>query len=238
MELKDIEVFNSEQSLFDAFNSFMLSSDLKIFGKLLARALLFDKVKEVPGDIVECGCFKGTGLFTFLKLRRYYCPNSIKQVIGFDFFNTKELLKSLSGYEKESMTALFKDREFEHEESYKDYLEKQIIDSGFNDYEFQLIQGDVCETTHDFISSRPGAKISLLYIDVDLDVPSYEILCAFWDRVSPGGIVIFDDYSYQKWSESLGVDRFFKDKNIEIKSLNYRAPTAYVMKPYPNSNDV
>ena len=231
MELKDIEVFNSEQSIFDAFNSYMLSSDLKVFGKLLARTLLFNQVKDIPGDIVECGVFKGTGLFTFLKLKRYFCPNSHKQIIGFDFFNTKELLKSLSGYEKESMASLFEGRDFEHEESFKDYLEKKILDSGFNDYEFQLIQGDVCKTTHEFIASRPGAKISLLYIDVDLDIPSYEILDAFWNRVSCGGIVVFDDYSYQKWSESAGVDSFFKDKNIQVKSLNYRAPTAYVVKP-------
>ena len=181
MDLKEIEIFNSEQSLFDSFNSFMLSSDLKVFGKLLARTLLFNKVKDIPGDIVECGVFKGTGLFTFLKLKRYFCPNSHKQVIGFDFFNTKELLKSLSGYEKESMSALFRDREFEHEDSYKDYLEKKIIESGFKDYEFQLVQGDVCKTTYNFVKDKPGAKISLLYIDVDLGLLVIKYY-RLWDR--------------------------------------------------------
>ena len=78
-----------------------------------------------------------------------------------------------------------------------------------------LIQGDDCKTTHDFISSRPGAKISLLYIDVDLDIPSYQVLYALWDRVYYGGVVVVDDYSYQKWSKSAGDDRFFKDKMLK-----------------------
>ena len=209
----------------------MLSSDLKVFGKLLARTLLFDKVKDIPGDIVECGVFKGTGLFTFLKLKRYFCPNSNKQVVGFDFFNTKDLIESLSGYDKESMDTMFKGREFEHEVTFKDYLNQKILNSGFQDYEFELISGDVCKTTHQFVKERPGAKISLLYIDVDLEVPTYEILSAMWDRVSSGGIVIFDDYAYQRWSESPGADKFFENIGVTIKSLNFMAPTAYVIKP-------
>ena len=74
----------------------MLSSDIKVFGKLLARTLLFEQVKDVPGDILEFGVFKGTGLLTFLKLKRYLCPNTMKKIVGFDFFETDGLLKSLT----------------------------------------------------------------------------------------------------------------------------------------------
>jgi len=231
MKLTDIETFNVEQTLFDAFNGFMLSSDLKVFGKLLARTLLFNQVKDIPGDIVECGVFKGTGLLTFLKLKRYFCPNTHKQVVGFDFYNTRDLVDSLSGYDKEAMDTMFKDRGWEHEPDFRDYMEQKIKDFGFKDYEFELIAGDVCKTTYEFVEDRPGAKISLLYIDVDLDVPTYEILNAMWDRVSSGGIVVFDDYAYQRWTMSPGADRFFEDKGIQVQSLNYMAPTAYVIKP-------
>ena len=50
----------------------MLSSDLKVFGKLLARTQLFDKVKDIPGDIVECGVFKGAGWMYWLKLLKVF----------------------------------------------------------------------------------------------------------------------------------------------------------------------
>ena len=51
------------------------------------------------------------------------------------------------------------------------------------------------------------------------------------ERVSIGGIHVFDEYNFHNWSESVGVDRFFADKDINIESLNFVAPSAYVVKP-------
>ena len=73
-------------------------------------------------------------------------------------------------------------------------------------------------------------KVSLLYIDVDLGEPTYDILCACWDKMSKGGIVVFDEYAHHQWSESLGADKFFKNKDVTIKTLDYYGPTAYVVK--------
>ena len=69
MDLKELEIVDTSQNLYDFFNGFILSSDTKVFGKLLARTLLVDQVKDLPGDIVECGVFKGTGMLTFLKIQ-------------------------------------------------------------------------------------------------------------------------------------------------------------------------
>jgi hypothetical protein len=230
MKLKELEIICQSQKIYDGFNDFMLSSDLKVFGKMLARTLLFDKVKNVPGDVLEFGVFKGTGLMTFLKLKRYFCPNSMKKVIGFDFFQTNGLLNSLSSQDKEAMSTLFKERGFAHEESFKEYLNESILSFGFEPHEFELVKGDVSQMAKEYIKTRPGLKISLLYLDLDLAKPTYDVLCAMWDRVSKGGIVVFDEYAYHKWSESQGVDQFFEDKEIQIISLNYMAPTACVVK--------
>jgi hypothetical protein len=231
MKLKDLEIVTIDQELYDGFNKFMISSDLKIFGKLLARTILFDKVKDVPGDIVECGVFKGTGIFSFLKLKRYFCPNTYKKVVGFDFFDSKNLIESLSPQDKDSMSVLFQGRNFIHDLSYKEFLNNKILESGFQEHEFELISGDVSKTVLDYVENRPGVKISLLYLDLDLEKPTYDVLTSFWNKVSSGGIIIFDEYAYHNWSESIGVDRFFKDKDVEIKSLNFIAPSAYVIKP-------
>ena len=230
MKLNDLEIISQSQKIYDGFNDFMLSPDLKVFGKMLARTLLFHKVKDVPGDIIEFGVFKGTGLMTFLKLKRYFCPNTMKKVIGFDYFETNNLLKSLSSQDKEAMSTLFKERGFAHEESFKEYLNQAILNFGFDSHEFDLIKGDASETSKEYVKTRPGLKISLLYLDLDLAKPTYDVLCTMWDNVSKGGIVVFDEYAYQKWSESQGADQFFKDKDVEIVSLNYMAPTACVVK--------
>jgi len=230
IKLNDLEIVSQAQEIYDNFNGFILSSDTKVFGKLLARTLLFNSVKNVPGDILEFGVFKGTGLMTFLKLKKYLTPNSGKKVIGFDFFDTESLLNSLTDQDKEAMSCLFKQRGFSHEESFKKHLCDLIKQAGFCDHEFDLIKGDVSKTTKDYISTRPGLKISLLYLDLDLEEPTYDVLQAAWGRVSSGGIVVFDEYAFHKWSESKGVDRFFKNKDVQIKSLNFIAPSAYVVK--------
>jgi len=230
MKLNDLEIVSQSQKIYDGFNDFMLSPDIKVFGKMLARTLLFHKVKDVPGDIIEFGVFKGTGLMTFLKLKRYFCPNTMKKIVGFDYFETDSLLNSLSSQDKQAMSTLFNERGFAHEESFKEYLNQSILSFGFESHEFDLVKGDASETSKEYIKTRPGLKISLLYLDLDLAKPTYDVLCAMWDKVSKGGIIVFDEYAYQKWSESQGVDQFFQDKNVEIISLNYMAPTACVIK--------
>ena len=230
MKLKDLEIIDTAQNLYDSFNGFILSSDTKVFGKLLARTLLVNQVKDLPGDIVECGVFKGTGLLTFLKLKRFLCPNSGKKVVGFDFFNTDKLVESLSGVDKEAMGALFEQRNYKHNTDQAELFGDFIEQCGFEEHEFELVAGDITKTASKYVSERPGFRISLLYIDLDVDIPTYEALKAMWDRVVKGGIVVFDEYAFHKWSESAGADRFFADKDVQIKTLNYICPTAYVVK--------
>jgi hypothetical protein len=230
MKLKELEIVDISQALYDSFNGFILSPDTKVFGKLLARSLLVNQIKDIPGDIVECGVFKGTGLFTFLKLKRYLCPNSGKKVVGFDFFNSDKLIESLAGIDKEAMKTLFEQRNYKHGSSHVEAFNDFIKKNGFEDHEFELVPGDITQSAYEYAASRPGFRISLLYIDLDLDVPTYETLNALWDRVSKGGIIVFDEYGFHKWSEASGADRFFQDKDVEIKSLNYICPTAYVVK--------
>ena len=224
------QIINTSQELYDNFNNFIFSNDIKVFSKLIARTMLFKQVIDVPGDIIECGVFKGSGILTWLKLKKCLAPNSFKKVVGFDFFNTEELLSGLNGIDRERMEDLFKSRKVDLKESYIPYLKSIISDAGFDTSMYELIEGDISTTSFDYVRKRPGAKISLLYLDLDLERPTYDTLESFWGRVSLGGLVVFDEYAYHQWSEALGADRFFGPKKIKILNLPYNAPTAYVVK--------
>ena len=221
----------TEQYIYDAFNDFIFSSDTRVLGKLLARASLFSQVKDIPGDIVECGVFKGSGILTWLKLKKIFVPNSFKKVIGFDYFDTNSLLNSLSGNDKVSMTELFVDRNYEHDEAVSKLLHEKISLAGFGKNDYELVKTDICQTAPEFAAKRPGYRISLLYLDLDIEQPTYDTLSAFWERVSIGGLVVFDEYAVHQWSEAEGADRFFKGKNIQIKTTtDYFCPIAYAVK--------
>ena len=68
-------------------------------------------------------------------------------------------------------------------------------------------------------------------MDLDVEKPTYDALNSLWDRVSSGGVVVFDEYAYHNWSESVGVDKYFENKSVKINSMNFIAPSAYVIKP-------
>ena len=61
------------QNTYDKFNEFIFSDDLKLTGKLLHRFEYFLKVKDLPGDIVEIGVFKGSGISSFMKFIEIFC---------------------------------------------------------------------------------------------------------------------------------------------------------------------
>jgi hypothetical protein len=222
-----------EQNTYDKFNDFIFSDDLKLTGKLLHRFEHFLKVKDLPGDIVEVGVFKGSGISSFMKFIEIYCPNSNKKVVGFDIFDTdeaKEILEKDGEIDKDNMIVVY-DRVSSNDltlESVTNRLNKTKISSD----KFKLIKGDVQYSIPKFIEENIGFRISLLYIDVDLDRPTYFTLKYLWDRILPGGVILFDEYEYHKFSESAGVEKFLKEIGLEynIKSTNWVAPTAFMIK--------
>lgn len=225
------EIVTTPQSIFDNFNNFIFSNDKKILAKLIARVNLFNQTLNVPGDIIECGVFKGSGIMTWLKIKKILAPNSFKKVIGFDMFDDEKLIDMLHDEDKDMMSKLFKSRDFKYDEKFRDYLIKILENAGFyENYDFELIKGDVSETTKIYDRERIGAKISLLYMDLDLDKPTYDTLNNFWNKMSKGGIVVFDEYGYHQWSETIGVDKFVNEHNLTLKTLDFQAPTAYIVK--------
>jgi hypothetical protein len=225
----EFEIVNTPQSVYDDFNNFIFSSEIRVFAKLSARMFLYNKIKNIPGDIVECGVYKGSGLLTWLKLKKTFSPNLLRKIIGFDMFDQEKLLDILTDDDKLKMEVLFENRNFKYSD-YKSVLHNKILESGFTNADFELIEGDVSLTSQDFVDRRPGFKIALLYLDMDIEQPTYDALNNFWDRISNGGMVVFDEYAHHQWSESKGVDRFVKERKLEIKTLGFEAPSAYIKK--------
>ena len=95
-----------------------------------------------------------------------------------------------------------------------------------------LFQGDAVIESKKFCLENPGAKVKLLYMDLDMGEPTYAILKELWSRVSKSGIVVFDEYAYHIWDESIGVDAFLKEIEGQYVSVNTKvgSPSMYIVK--------
>ena len=216
------------QEVYDSYNTLVFSSDNRVFNKMVKKIELYMSVNEFVGDIVEFGVFKGAGMALFLKLKDMYEPNSLMKVIGFDFFHTDALIDSLDGINKESMTTVL--TRVDSSDLSLESVRKRL--SSYNSDNYMLIEGDAVVQCKKFCADYPGSKIKLLYMDLDTAEPTYKILKALWNRVVKGGIVVFDEYAYHIWDETLGVDAFLKEIEGQYESVNtfIRAPTLYIRK--------
>ena len=218
--------------VYSSFNKFIFSEDTKLLGKLLHRYNFFNDVKHLPGDIVEIGVFKGSGIATFSKFVDIFCPNSNKKIIGFDIFTNSgknEILEKDGAHDKESMNIVYSkvDTNELSLSAVQTRLDKMNLHK-----KYSLIEGDVMDTLPQFLEKNPGFRASLIYIDVDLERPTYYALKFLWDRLLPGGIIAFDEYEYHAFSESNGVEKFLKEKGLsfDLISTNWIAPTCYMIK--------
>ena len=219
---------STPQIVYDSYNTIVFSPDTRVFNKMMKKVELYSEVKDLNGDILEFGVFKGAGMALFLKLKDMYEPNSLTKVIGFDYFNKDDTTAQLNGLNKDLMTTVL-NRNSTNDLSIDKINEKLAI---FQKHKYMLIKGDAVVKSIDFDKENPGARIKLLYMDLDVGEPTYNVMKALWKKVVKGGIVVFDEYGYHKWDESNGVDSFLKEVSGEYDLFDCKisSPTAYIRK--------
>lgn len=222
---------NQNQEIYDSFNNFIFSKDRNVFNKLYSRIQFYEMTKHLMGDIVECGVFKGSGIATWLKILDMNEPNSIKKVIGFDFFGSYFVESIENDIDRELMHQVF-DRctDLDGLDISIEGIRRKMLKLGVSNDKIELVNGDLSITSNTYLNDKPGLRISILYLDVDLEIPTYNALKNLWDRVVSGGVVVFDEYGYHKWSESNAVDRFVKEYGLTLNSTGIKTPTAYIIK--------
>jgi len=218
--------YADENKLWESYHTLLLGPDIGRIKKMLVRYDLYSMTKDVKGDILECGVFKGSGLMFWLKILSIYEPDSQKKVIGFDTF--KFFAGALTEQESKSV------EEYLEEADLKEISKESIYNFARNaglDQRVELIEGDISLTARDYVSDNPNKSISLLHLDLDTYDGTKASLESLYPMVSSGGIIIFDEYGNPKWKETEAVDEFFKDKKVNIRRISYSSkPSAYIHK--------
>ncbi len=205
------------------YDNFLENCNHDRIQKIIWKYELFKMVQNIPGDIVECGVHKGSGIYLYSKLVKIFKPNSICKVLGFDFFNKPQKIKNK-----------FKiDQKVNQNHRGDGATQKKILNNlrKLNIKNVKLISGDVCLTTKDYIKNNVGFRISMLVLDVDNYEGTLECLKNLYPNITRGGIIVFDEYALEKYGESDAVDEFFRNKKLKIKTISWAStPSAYVIK--------
>tara|TARA_B100001540_G_C15792795_1_gene636265 strand:+ start:361 stop:1062 length:702 start_codon:yes stop_codon:yes gene_type:complete len=213
--------FQEESLLF--YDEFLANSSYDRIQKIIWKYELFKKIIDIPGDIVECGVHKGSGIYLYSKLLKIFKPNSLTKVVGFDFFGKPQKIKNKFGID-------FKVNQNHIGNGSK---EKKIIKNleKYNIKNIKLVAGDVCVTTKQYTKKNIGFRISMLILDVDNYEGTLECLKNLYPNVTRGGIIVLDEYALEKYGESDAVDEFIKNKKLKIRSAPWSStPSAYIIK--------
>jgi hypothetical protein len=178
----------------------------RIYRGSLDRCLYFlsqlEKIREVEGDIVECGVSIGHGALLFLLLSRYLGVE--RTYYGFDSFEgfpepvAQDETTPITGKDywatpPEMVMRVLRDGRVP---------EKTIRDR------VRLVKGFFDKT----VSTYEG-RIALLHLDGDMYESYKTPLEALYDKVVKGGIIMFDEYDDPRWTGARkAIDEFFADK--------------------------
>lgn len=181
---------------------------------------LFDSLEDMrinntPGDIVECGVYKGGNILGIAEyLYRYNIIN--KKIWLYDTFQgmTPPEDIDVDCHDKSASQIINSPHVFAYA-SLQD-VKQTISKSLFNNFVFVI--GDVSETLKQ--SNNIPKSISILRLDTDWYKSTKDELNYLYPKLVIGGHLIVDDYGHWRGSK-LAFDEYFKNDTINIQNIDY-----------------
>lgn len=209
------------------FTKYVRRQDISRF---LAKNELFKLQLDIPGVIIECGCYAGGGLMTFAQLSSIYEPyNHQRRVYGFDTFSGFPSLadKDRGSDSSWSVGGLHIDdnivAELKHAIALHDGNRALSHIS-----KTELIVGDATKTIPRFIEENQHIIISLLYLDFDLYAPTKMALETFIERMPKGAILAFDELNTKNFpGETLALLDTLGVKSLHIRKTQFDPYISY-----------
>jgi O-methyltransferase len=165
---------------------------------------LLDRTTKVPGDLAECGVFRGASLVpTAIYVQQKKIP---KHIFGFDSFQgfdavvnkditlggTRDPFRRLGGFSETSEALVLG--------KLQRFKVAQVV---------TLVPGYF----RDSLQKCAECRFSFVHLDCDTYDSYSECLRFFYSRVNVGGIILFDEYNDLAWPGcNMAVDEFLADK--------------------------
>ncbi len=166
---------------------------------------------KIPGDFVECGVNRG---FMSSAIMRYLGWNSLDRHFylldtfsGLDakLITEKDVRSGVSKYNDDSLRSGF----------YVNTAES--VRQNFAEWDrVHIVVGSVPET----LTQVSADRIAYLHLDMNCAAPEVAAISQLWPKLSPGAIILLDDYAYFGFTpQRLAMDEFAATMGIQVCSL-------------------
>jgi len=210
-----IDFDNDTIEIIKSTKPFTLTSKERNFA--LIEAVKYVTNHQIPGDIVECGVWKGGSVMIIAKTL-INLKNQEKEIHLFDTFEgmtkpTEFDIPSSGRFDASERFEKYKTGNNSSNWSKADLNEvkNNVYSTGYNKEKFHFIKGKVETTLPQFAPE----KISILRLDTDWYESTLHELIHLFPKLVKGGVLIIDDYGYWKGSRK-AVDEYFAKNMIKI----------------------
>lgn len=220
----DIRNLNAD-SVWDYENGFYWYSHPSRLNKALAHYELYKSIVNLPGHVFELGVYKGASLIRLATFRSTLEHESSRRIVGFDAFgkfptralSSKDDIDFVEGFANDGGDGL-------QEDELSALLERK------NFTNMELVRGNVLDTLPEYLDAHPETRLAFLHLDMDVKEPTQFALEHLYDRVVPGGLIVFDDYNSVA-GETEAVDEFISRRKLALEKLPFYKVPAFVRKP-------
>ena len=193
-------------SIVEAVKSRTATSPERIY--VLIEAVKYIVANSIPGSIVECGVWKGGSMMAVAQtLLRLNCRDR-----DLYLFDTFEGMTGPSNLDTDAHGRLAAEM-LDEVRCYAglDEVQDAMFSTGYSQDRIAFVRGRVEDT----VPSAAPKEIALLRLDTDWYESTRHELIHLFPRLSPGGVLIIDDYGHWKGAR-LAVDEYFRENRVPI----------------------
>ncbi|MEO0462825.1 MAG: TylF/MycF/NovP-related O-methyltransferase [Pseudomonadota bacterium] len=215
----------SADQVWDYENGYYWFSHKSRLNKALAHYELYKMIVGLPGHVFEFGVYKAASLVRFATFRDALENDFSRKIVGFDAFGAfpTEKLETQSDLD-------FVDR-FEGGGgpglSVED-ARSVLAGKGFENID--LIKGNVFDTLPTYLEQQPQTRLALLHLDMDVLEPTQFAIEHLYDRVVPGGLIVFDDYNAVEGA-TIAMDEMIAKHGLALEKLPFYNVPTFARKP-------
>jgi O-methyltransferase len=207
-----------DRELVNVVRPYTMTSPERIYA--LAQAVRYVVRHQIQGDIVECGVWRGGSMMVVARVllelgavgRHLYLfdtfegmtPPTEKDVVHSGGHSGRSAADLLAKEKKQVQTSLW---------CYSpiDDVRKNLYQTGYNPEKVHFIKGPIEET----IPGEAPGLISLLRLDTDWYESTRHELVHLLPRLSPGGVLIIDDYGWWRGARQ-ATDEYLEQHNLKL----------------------